>query len=603
MNRDQHTQGKQAAEALARTLNTLDGRSYSAYKQLKGRHQLGDIQLSVDQVQVDPYAPPSKMRILVPADIAGIPTDLTEDRLGLIAVGDFLARRFAEELRRLQPSPKGAPAVSIGTPGQQVLERTSVVITSSPADSGTTAATGHSPELAHTPKPAAVEARIAVGLPANGRRIRGREAAQILTETLPQVAEQALRFQNLNEQALREHVTLLRDQEDLRTQLKAAGLIAFVGDGAVLPRRAGNSDLPLQDAVRFASPESLRATFTLPSGRRVTGMGVPTGVTVIVGGGYHGKSTLLRAIERGVYPHVAGDGREWVIACPDAVTIRAEDERAVTGLDISPFISNLPTGADTASFTTTAASGSTSQAANLMEALEADASTLLIDEDTSATNFMIRDERMQQLIPGHREPITPFVQRVRALYTERGVSTVLVAGGSGAFFEVADQVIALEAYHPQDVTEQAHRIAGLDVEGTQPGPASGIFNEPSSPRILQTQSLSPKDKRKSARARGRGEIQFGKESIDLTAVSQLVEAAQTQAVAHSLDRIAEQLEKSAPDGEPALPELVEMICSRLATEGLDWLSPFGGHPGHLAAPRRYEIHAAINRYRRLKLQG
>ncbi|RRD49398.1 ABC-ATPase domain-containing protein [Arachnia propionica] len=560
--------------ALARVLDQIDGRGYPAYRQLRGRYRLGPVDLAVDHVAADPYAPPSRVRLILDREVAGIPEDLTRDAVGRMAVGDFLTRAFVRAAHRLVPSPTGtgnSGLVSIGTPGQEVLERTGVLI----ADDR-------------------VEARIVVGLPAHGRRIDGRGAARLLIDVLPRIAEEALRFRNLDGAALRDHVTLCRDQEHLRHLLTERGLVAFVGDGAILPRRSGDSDLPLGDgAVPFRTPDSLRVLVELPSGRSVTGMGIPEGVTVIVGGGYHGKSTLLRAIERGIHPHIAGDGREWVITRRDAVTIRAEDERAVTGVDISPFITNLPTGADTRSFSTTSASGSTSQAANLVEAVDAGASVLLIDEDTSATNFMIRDERMRRLIPAAEEPITPFVDRVRPLFTEKGVSTILVAGGSGAFFDVADHVVAFHAYQPRDVTAEARGIARTSTPAA-PGP---VFAARSAPRVLTRGSLTSSGGGKPARARGRAAIQVGDGTIDLQAVAQLVDAAQTVAVAHALERIAELV----ADRDLPLPEAVAEVCRRIDEEGLDWLSPFRGHPGHLTRPRPHEIHAAVNRYRGLRL--
>ncbi|PRZ12907.1 ABC-ATPase domain-containing protein [Nesterenkonia sandarakina] len=564
-------------QTLQQTLTSLDGRGYASYKQLHGRYDLGRFTLHVDKVQVDPYAPPSLIRISVSREDAALPPELLDDRLGRIAASDFLTRAFAEAAGSGAGSSghSGAEGIGIGRPGQQVLERTSVVITDE-----------------------AITARLTVALPAAGRKALGRKAARLLTETLPRLAEDSLLHASLDAEALRAHVTLLRDQEDLRAQLSAAKLVSFAVDGSVLPRRAGDSDLPLgADAVEFTSPETLRRSFTLPSGREVTGMGVPEGVTVIVGGGYHGKSTLLRAIERGVYPHIAGDGREWVITGPTAVSIRAEDGRSAVGVDISPFISGLPSGADTRSFSSTNASGSTSQATNLVEAVEAGARALLIDEDTSATNFMIRDDRMRQLIPADREPITPFVDRVRPLFTKRGVSTVLVAGGSGAFFEVADQVIALQDYQLREVTAQAHRIAADHQATTSRPAASGSAVFTANPaRVPRRASLHPAKKTKPARSRGHRMIQYGREDIDLTAVAQLVDPAQTEALAKALDRLAEQ-----SDGERDIPALVAALVERLDAEGLDALSSRPGHPGHLARPRTHEIHAAINRYRGLSL--
>lgn len=584
---------------LAQLLTSLDGRGYGDYKRIRGTHTLplpgssGHAALDVDRVQVDPFAPPSLMRVRLDRAQTGIPDDLLADRAGRIAAGDFLTRSFARAASSLlgggSKSPRRAdrdtpPPIMIGTPGQQVLERTSVVFTD-----------------------AEVDVRITVALPAAGRRIKGRRAAGLLCEELPQIVADAL-VAPLDLGALRAHITLYRDQLDLREQLTTRGLVSFVADGALLPRRSGDSDLPLTDGgVPFRSPDVLKTSFDLPSGRRVAGMGVPEGITVIIGGGYHGKSTLLRAIERGVYPHVSGDGREWVLTRPDAVAIRAEDGRSTASVDISPFINDLPSGADTRTFTTKNASGSTSQAANLIEAVEAGASALLIDEDTSATNFMIRDDRMRRLIPAHREPITPFVDRVRALHDERGVSTVLVAGGSGAFFDVADHVIALDAYVPDDVTEQARTIAREDGTTARDGAIAGSESSPdqshppehfaAAPRVPAADSLRPADKRKFARARGRATIQYGRDDIDLSAVLQLVDTAQTQAIAHTLERLADSL-----DAHATLTDAVAALDRAIDDGGLDALSPHTGHPGHLARPRPQEIAAAVNRYRGLRIR-
>ncbi|AXK45291.1 ABC-ATPase domain-containing protein [Brachybacterium saurashtrense] len=556
------------ATALARTLTAIDSRGYGAYKELHGRYDLGPCRLVVDHVQADPYAPPSLMRLIVDRAEAALPEDLLDDRRGRVATTDFLARAVAAAAAR------HGEGILTGAPGQEVLERTSVAVTAE-----------------------GIEARLAVPLPASGRRVRGRQAARLLTEALPRIAESSLRAATLDVEALRRHVTLHRDQEALRDRLAGRGLVAFVGDGAILPRRAGDSDLPLVGgAVPFTSPASLRVRFELPSGRSVQGMGVPDGVTVIVGGGYHGKSTLLRALARGVHPHVEGDGREWVIARADAAALRAEDGRSVAGVDISPFLAGLPSGADTRAFSTTNASGSTSQAASLVEAVDAGASAVLLDEDTSATNMMFRDERMRALVSVEREPITPFVDRVRPLLHERGVSTVLVAGGSAAFLDVADCVIAMDEYVPHDVTARARELAGAAPKAT----AGGVFG-PSRPRRPAPGVLRPAGKRRPAAAKGRATIRFGQESIDLAAQSQLVDAAQTQAVAHALDRLAELLDAPGTGAAEDLGTAIAALCARLDAEGLEALSPHRGHPGHLARPRALEIHAAVNRYRGLRL--
>lgn len=543
---------------------SLDGAGYGAYKKLKGAYSEPELTVSIDRVQADPYASPSKVRLILPMKAAGIPPHLIDDVTGRVAVADFLARR-------IQADPHRPRNVHIGDIGQQVLERTHVLVT-----------------------PDRVEARLLVGLPAKGRRILGRQAAHLLADDLPHIADDCLRhdrFDPTDVRALEEHAALLRDQEAVRAQLKSRKLVAFVGNGAILPRAAGDSDRPLaaNQATAFETPESLSQTFELPSGRTVTGMGIPEGLTVIVGGGYHGKSTLLRALERGIYPHISGDGREWVISRADVASVRAEDGRPITGDDISPFITNLPTGADTRHFTTTNASGSTSQAANVVEAHAAGASALLIDEDTSATNFMIRDRLMQRLVPNNKEPITPFVQRVRSLYDATSVSTVLIAGGSGAYLRLADTVIAMDAYRPSEVTARAHDIAQ---EG-EVAKDAGKFQHITAERVLARGTLSS---RKPPKPRGLSTISVDRSDIDLSAVGQLVAPSQTAAIAAALAWLS----KNA-DGQTPLVDLVARLERQITEKGLAVLAPGREHPGHLSRPRGAEILAAANRYRELKL--
>ncbi|GAA0036661.1 ABC-ATPase domain-containing protein [Brevibacterium metallidurans] len=555
---------------LADTLHRLDGKSYGMYKQITGQYRFGPVTLIVDRVQVDPFASPSKVRVRVDRADAGFPADLTTTRLDRVAASDYLLRVGNAVIRRHH-----GRAINLGHPGQEVLERTNVIID----DAG-------------------FEARLLVNLPARGRRILGHQAADTVTGDVIDLARAMFLYADIDGDALRAHVQLLRDQTELQNRLGEEDLLGFVGNGSILPRRSGDSDRPMdaEAAVPFRSPTSLERTFDLESGRSVTGMAIPRGVTVIVGG-YHGKSTILRALERGVYPHIADDGREWVITEPSATAIRAEDGRAVTGDDISPFINNLPSGTDTRFFSTTNASGSTSQAANLVEAVEASARTLLIDEDTSATNFMIRDERMRALIPSNREPITPFVERVRPLLGERGVSTVLVAGGSSAFFEVADLIIAMDAYVPADVTEEAHELVGVDPADLTRDERSGddVFGDPPA-RIPTADALKPAAKTKGAKAKGLDLIQFGKSFIDLAAVSQLVDPEQTNGVAEALEYMA-----TIFDGSTSVVEALDEIEQMLDAQGIDGLTGHRRHPGHVARPRPQEMAAALNRYRGLRL--
>ncbi len=418
-------------EELRRELAAMDRRSYPAYKSLKGQYDFGDYVLSIDHVQGDPFAAPSHLSATVPMARAGFPREFWQEKHTRIALEDCLLRRFAAEIARLSFRAKGSGKsglIGSSRPGQEILRRSALSITEK-----------------------AVTVRFEVGFPANGRTINAGELEKVLFTLLPPVMHKTLYAKSWDKQELRRVFALAEDQEYIRRELPKRGLVAFVAEGSILPRVSGVSSKPMADAIPLTIPEKLRVELTLPHHGRLAGMGIPRGVTLIIGGGYHGKSTLLQALEQGVYNHIAGDGREFVITEETALKLRAEDGRSVQNLDLSLFIHNLPNGKATASFSTADASGSTSQAAAVMEGIEMGSRTFLIDEDTSATNFLVRDEFMQKIVHGDKEPITPFCARVRDLYEKAGISTILVAGSSGAFFYMADTVIQMDAYRPDEV--------------------------------------------------------------------------------------------------------------------------------------------------------
>jgi predicted ABC-class ATPase len=579
-----------SGEELRSLLRQIDGRGYPAYKDLRGGYAFSSFVLYVDRVQGDPFAAPSRIRVRLRADRAGLPGELVDRRVRRIALADFLARRVRDALRAAGGDRRGSGKsglLSIDAGGQEVLERSAVVIRSG-----------------------FVEARLEVGLPAAGRRVLGREAERMLCEEVPRASERGLVWARLPQEEARRFVECVENQEQIREQLESLDLVGFLADGAVLPRESGASDRPLRrNAVALHSPESLRVTVPLanpiptPNGpvRELTGLGIPRGVTLVVGGGYHGKSTLLKALERGVYAHVPGDGREYVVTLGDAVKIRAEDGRRVTAVDISPFIDELPYGRSTRCFETDDASGSTSQAANIVEALEVGTRALLIDEDTSATNFLIRDARMQELVRKDREPITPLLERVRELYDRFGVSTVLVMGGCGDYFDAADTVIWMREYQPEDATAAAQQVAAdyptqRRVEATTPF-------APVTERIPVAESFDPSRGRREVKidAKGRDQVLFGKEPIDLRAVEQIVDTSQTRAVGHAI----ELARRRAMDGHTPLRGVTDALETIFDTDGLDVLEPLHraeGHPGNYARPRRHEIAAAINRLRSLRMR-
>ena len=428
----------QSSNQLQDMLRSINRKSYPAYKSLKGAYQFPKYVLSIDHVQGDPFASPSHVSVKISHKTAGFPTAYYKDHLTRTTLTDYLTRQFEQQVNRYTFRAKGSGKsglISVTRCGQEVLERTACEITEQ-----------------------GIIARFFIGFPANGRTINAGELEKIFFEFLPVCVEKAFVYRNLSGKDLENTLFMAEDQAYIREELKKRSLVAFVNDGAVLPRESGISSSPMKDCVAFSSPESLRITMELPHKGRITGMGIPKGITLIVGGGYHGKSTLLNALELGVYNHIQGDGREYVLTDSTAQKLRSEDGRFVKDVDISLFINDLPNKKNTTCFSTEDASGSTSQAAGIVEGMEAKSKVFLLDEDTSATNFMVRDAFMQRVISREKEPITPFLERARDLYEKAGISTILVAGSSGAFFHIADTVVQMDNYMPVDITEKAREL-------------------------------------------------------------------------------------------------------------------------------------------------
>ena len=559
-------------QRLRATLERIDRKGYGAYKDLSGSHDFGSFILYVDRVQRDPFAPPSLIRIQTKQN-AFDPT-LFETPVRRVAFEDFLTRNVEREIEHVVRGNRGSGGsgrVEIQRASQVVLPRTSMAV-----------------------EPGHVEARMAVGLPARGRSVDARAAKEVLLQELPEVVRRELipvPEGGVDGERARLHVETIEDADYLRGILPGLGLVAFVADGAVLPRESGASDRPLGGgAVPFESPEEFRVEVELPNKGLVSGMGVPEGVTLVAGGGFHGKSTLLSALSWGVYDHVPGDGRELVVTRGDAVKVRAEDGRSVSGVDISAMIGALPGGRSTEDFSTPNASGSTSQAANIAEALEVGTSLLLVDEDTSATNFMIRDERMRELV--RREPISPFIDLVRPLHRSLGVSTVVVVGGVGDYLDVADRVILLEDYVPSDATSRSREVTRKFPPRAQL--TDRAVRQPRK-RAIDASSIDlRRGKRQSARGRGLHTIELGRERVDLSYLEQLAEAGQTEAVARVIGGWA----AGGMVGE--VGELARKDVDSILELGLDSLSIFQGHPGEMSLPRAQEMAAAINRVRPLR---
>lgn len=562
---------------LEALLRSIDGRGYKSYKDIAGKWSFPDFVLSIDHVQGDPFAAPSRLHVELTAAVAGLPSSSYRSPSRTRGTAACLAARFAAAARRASvPSGSGRSGeIRMAGPGQQVIVQTAVLI----------AADG------------AIEARFTLGLPAEGRRVAGQAAGRLLLRAVPDLVHRTLSADAHDPDEVERWAATNEDADAMRAALPGEALVAFVADGASLPRRTGIDDRPLEgpEVVEFQSPASLRVALDTPNAGVVSGMGVPEGVTLIVGGGFHGKSTLLRGLQSGVYNHRPGDGREQVVTVPDAVKIRAEDGRSVVRVDISAFIDNLPLARDTQDFSTPNASGSTSQAASIVEAFEAGVSALFVDEDTAATNFMIRDRRMQELVPKAGEPITPFVDRVRELFDSHGISSILVLGGSGDYLDVADTVIAMNSYEVTEVTQEAHEVAARNPTGRRVESTAPLVLP--TPRCPDPHSVDPRRGRRdvSIRVPDPSTLLFGEHEVDLSALEQLVDRGQVTAIGQAMVLAQDSLMGT---GKP-LAEVLDAIEKTVAEEGLDALD--WRHPGDLVGFRRYELGAVINRLRSLRV--
>ena len=567
------------AEELRNELRGMDRRSYPAYKALAGTWQFEKYRLTIDHVQGDPFASPSSLHVELSHRQARIPERYYENPYAKTALRDYIVREAGRQFEKCNFKARGSGKsglMSISRCGQEVLERSACEIDGE-----------------------GIILRFHVGFPAFGRTIQAKELEKILFDFLPECVEQ----------------TLFARAYRLRKILVERQWVAFAANGSVLPRKSGVSELPMTGSVPFTAPDSMTETVELPHRGKVTGMAVPEGITLIVGGGYHGKSTFLEALQNGVYNHIGGDGRELVITDNTAVKLRAEDGRSVRNVDISMFINDLPNGRDTTCFSTMDASGSTSQATGVVESMEAGTRLLLIDEDTSATNFMVRDALMQRVISREKEPITPFIERMRALYEQAGISTILVAGSSGAFFYEADRVIQMDRYHVVDITEKVRTICGQNACGQhvmeqvqtsafempvfdRKSPAAGHKREVTDTgrerggrRGRHGSGAADRPRTMKVKIMGKEMLMLDKENVDLRYTEQLADSEQTTALAYFMRYLLEKA-KSAQTVRESVSEIETLF------EKKGWQAFCNGYvPCGLARPRTQEIYAVLNRYR------
>ena len=560
-------------EDLKKQIIKIDHKSYGMYKTLGDSYSFGNYILHIDHVQGDPFASPSRLRFEVKREQHGFPGEYYKDKHRRLALEDQVLRRFLYQLRQIDKGFMGSGKsgrITTCPANQTVQERIAVVFSREK-----------------------MELRFEMGFPARGRTILAKEMQKLVFDILPQLAESTLfypKWDTKNKKYLEQAIFLADDQKALREELEKRNLTAFVADGAILPRESGVSDRPMRNAVPFISPESMRIEVELPHKGKVTGMGIPAGITVIVGGGYHGKSTLLKALEQGVYNHISGDGREYVVADSSGIKIRAEDGRSVLHTDISMFINHLPAGQDTADFSSENASGSTSQAANLIEAVEAGAGLLLLDEDTSATNFMIRDKVMARLVSDEKEPITTLLRHIRGIYKKLGISFIIVVGSSGDYLSVADLVLQMDHYKVKDVTKEAKAIC-------EECGIAGQYVETEVEVPVFSRKLKPvKPGRHKIKSMGTDTVLIDKEAIDVRYLEQLIESGQTTALAYMMNWILDNVKN-----EEDIQHLIERIYTIIEKKGMGAVIPANYSSGHPVLPRKQELYACLSRYRSAKI--
>ncbi|HEY8035792.1 MAG TPA: ABC-ATPase domain-containing protein [Methylobacter sp.] len=575
---------------LQSLLASIADQSFQNIQKLRGSYRFPRFELSFIKMQGSPGANPASIAsVKIALQDSKIPEQFLQTAECKLAVADFLIRRFRHGIDRFAQQNRGkdgSGSFNTIALSQKMLIRDSVLFDDD-----------------------AVYLRFIISLPAKGQGgvFDAEQAWIMLNQELTAIVDACFFYQYYGEQTrmlLERFVDVQKTRAEIIRFMRQHDLVAFIANDAKLPRHSGVDDRPsMSESVKtFQSPASLQITIPLPDGRSITGMGIKEGITCITGGGYHGKSTLMQAILAGVYAHIPGDGREYVVTREDAFFIRAEEGRSVRDVDISSFISDLPNGLKTGRFSSDNASGSTSQAANIVEAIESGSRLLLFDEDTCATNFLVRDELIKKILDAAQEPIKPLYSTVRSLWRDHHVSMIFVVGGLGYFLQKADTCLLMDDYRCDDITSKVRDRLGAIVEEDAPTPGFAIS------RRLTTDNFDPayinqrlnkmipkriKDLRNAPR-----QLEYGMDLINLDAVEQIAEAPQILTIGYCLLALRIKLKQSGNKLE-TIRFWLDWLEEEISKHGLAVLEP--DYPGTLSMPRRYELAAAINRIRSLKI--
>ena len=557
-------------------LGEIDGRDFAEYNRIIGDYDFARYILKVTRIPSEADDAGTLFVVRVPSGVAGFPPNLYTTAIRRTALEDLLVRKVAEAIARTAAyDDQGISRrrMFVATPGQKILPRSALVISED-----------------------FIEARLTVNLPARRGRILGEEARHVFFEELPAVVNAALVFCNLEETEVNQFVDLMEDADAIRQTLPTRGLVGFIGEGAFLIRQ-DNSDKPDYDRdVPFIVPDELLVDMDVPNKGRIRGLGIPTGITVVLGDAYSGRTELMKALAAGIYNHVPGDGREYVISMPDTVYVAAEDRRSVQRVDISAFVRQNPAGRDVRQYTTTHADPCAAQAAAVAEAMEVGARALIFDESDSNSGFLCQDSRLQGLATGTEPRLIPLSVCARQMVDDLGIS-IVVAGASSVseFIPFADTVLRVDDYQVVDVTREAKQLAVQPSELKPDTQALARLVEHS--RWVVPSSLDPSSGRHDAvvGAESLTKLRFGNHVIDLTAVAQLADVNQTETIGLILYYAKN---RYMDEGRP-IRELLDLVDRDLSTEGLECLTR--ELRGDLARPRRYEIAAALNRLISLRI--
>lgn len=575
-------------DKLQSLLTSIANQPFQNIQKLRGNYQFPEFELSFIKMQGSPGANPASIAsVKIACQDTKIPEKFYPTAESTLAVGDFLIRRFRDGISRFAQQNRGkdgSGSFNTIALSQKMLTRDSVLFNGE-----------------------AIYLYFMISLPAKGPGggIFDAEQAQImLNQELLTIVKATFFYQRYDQQTrflFAQSVEIQKNRTQIYQFMRQNDLIVFIANGASLPRHSGVDDRPAHGELvnTFQSPASLQIHIPL-DGRSITGMGIKQGITCITGGGYHGKSTLMQAILAGVYAHIPGDGREYVVTREDAFFIRAEEGRSIRDVDISFFIADLPNGLKTVSFSTDNASGSTSQAANIVEALESGSRLLLFDEDTCATNFLVRDELIKKILDEEQEPIKPLYARVRSLWKKNKVSMIFVVGGLGYFLQKADTCLLMAHYRCEDITVKVRDRLGPIADEDLPMADFSAYRrlaidnfDPAyvNQRLNKTLSKRIKELRNSPR-----QLEYGMDLLNLETVVQLAEAPQLLAIGYCLLALRTKL------GQPGaklktIRFWIDELEDEINSYGLAVLQP--EYPGTISLPRKYELAAAINRIRSL----